>query len=98
MAARHATFTQVRAALRESKRFEDVPLKKRGWAALVLAEVRKLGKRKFTLDDMYAREGVMHAAYPGNSHLRPKIRQQLQVLRDLGYLEFLARGEYRALL
>lgn len=40
----------------------------------------------------------MHAAYPQNSRARPKIRQQLQVLRDLGYIEFLSRrGEYRVL-
>lgn len=89
---------EVRTAFRESKRFEDVPLQKRGWPALVLAEVRRLGKREFCLDDLYAREAAMHAAYPENSHVRPKIRQQLQVLRDLGYIEFLAPGQYRVLL
>jgi hypothetical protein len=30
--------------------------------------------------------------------VRDKIRQQLQVLRDLGYLEFPERGRYRMLL
>ena len=29
-----------------------------------------------------------------DSHVRPKIRQQLQVLRDLGLLEFLGSGSY----
>ena len=28
----------------------------------------------------------------------PKIRQQLQILRDLGYLEFLGSGTYRILI
>lgn len=42
-------------------------------------------------------EDEMHAAYPQNSHVREKIRQQMQVLRDLGYVEFAARGEYRLL-
>ena len=28
-------------------------------------------------------------------HVRPKIRQQLQVLRDLGLLTFLGDGRYR---
>jgi hypothetical protein len=28
--------------------------------------------------------------------VRPKIRQQLQVLRDMGFLEFLGGGRYRA--
>ena len=33
--------------------------------------------------------------YPGNHNVRPKIRQQLQVLRDRGWLEFVGRGRYR---
>jgi type II restriction enzyme len=30
-----------------------------------------------------------------NRHVRQKIRQQLQVLRDRGYLEFKGKGRYR---
>ena len=60
----------------------------------MLANVRKMGKTEFTLKDIYAYEEAMHAIYPKNSHVRPKIRQQLQVLRDLGYLEFPERGRY----
>ncbi|HEV2493712.1 MAG TPA: hypothetical protein VG204_11665 [Terriglobia bacterium] len=30
-----------------------------------------------------------------NRHVRDKIRQQLQVLRDLGFVVFLGRGQYR---
>jgi len=33
--------------------------------------------------------------YPQNAHVRDKIRQQLQVLRDLRLLEFLGSGSYR---
>ena len=33
--------------------------------------------------------------HPDNRHVRDKIRQQLQVLRDHGYLEFVSRGSYR---
>ena len=32
-----------------------------------------------------------------NRHVRDKIRQQLQVLRDLGLIEFRGRGHYRLL-
>jgi hypothetical protein len=35
--------------------------------------------------------------HPANRHVRDKIRQQLQVLRDLGLIEFLGRGGYRSL-
>jgi type II restriction enzyme len=37
----------------------------------------------------------LHALHPSNRHIRPKIRQQLQVLRNLGLLEFVLPGEYR---
>ena len=33
--------------------------------------------------------------HPDNRHIKDKIRQQLQVLRDKGYLEFSSRGNYR---
>jgi type II restriction enzyme len=33
--------------------------------------------------------------YPNNRHVRQKIRQQLQVLRDHRYLDFVSRGNYR---
>ncbi len=88
---------KARAAFVASKRFEDIPLGKRGWTALVLACIRGLGKREFSLYEVYACEAVLQAAYPENRNVRDKIRQQLQVLRDLGYLEFAGAGEYRLL-
>jgi type II restriction enzyme len=33
--------------------------------------------------------------HPDNRHVRDKIRQQLHVFRDLGFVEFLGRGRYR---
>ena len=48
------------------------------------------------LADVYAHEAALAALYPGNRNVRPKIRQQLQVLRDRGWLEFTdRRGTYR---
>jgi type II restriction enzyme len=35
--------------------------------------------------------------HPDNHNVQPKIRQQLQELRDLDLLEFLRGGEYRLL-
>ncbi len=32
--------------------------------------------------------------HPKNRHIRPKIRQQLQILRDNDTLRFIARGRY----
>lgn len=37
----------------------------------------------------------MQAKHPQNHHIRPKIRQQLQFLRDLGYITFMGHGKYQ---
>jgi type II restriction enzyme len=88
----------VRAEFEALKPLKDVSKQSRGWTGLVLGAVRKIGNQEFTLAEVYAHEEAMHAVYPENSHVRDKIRQQLQVLRDLGYVEFLSkRGEYRML-
>lgn len=67
----------------------------RGWLIEVMKCVEALGRREFTLQDVYAFEPHLSAIYPNNRHVRQKIRQQLQVLRDHGYLEFVSRGFYR---
>jgi hypothetical protein len=41
-----------RQEFRDSARFEDVPLAKRGWTALVLAAVRKIGRKELTLAEI----------------------------------------------
>lgn len=85
----------VRRLFKQSERLGELKPESRGWTAIALNAVRKIGKREIRLDEVYAFEQEMHAAYPQNSHVRDKIRQQMQVLRDLGYLEFVGRGEYR---
>lgn len=67
----------------------------RGWLLDVMKCVESLGKRDFTLDEVYAFERHLGDLYPGNQNVRPKIRQQLQYLRDRGFIEFVSRGNYR---
>jgi type II restriction enzyme len=69
----------------------------RGWTLDVLRMVRQLGKSHFGIDDGYGFEKDLAALYPNNQNVRPKIRQQLQVLRDLGFIRFLDRGRYQLL-
>jgi type II restriction enzyme len=64
----------------------------RGWLIEVMKCVERIGRRDFMLDDVYAFEDDLRGIYPGNNNVRPKIRQQLQVLRDQGFLEFLGHG------
>jgi type II restriction enzyme len=49
----------------------------------------------FTTSDVYAFERELEQLHPDNRHVRDKIRQQLQVLRDLGLLLRIGRGEWR---
>ena len=71
-----------------------------GWGADVLTCVRtllsELGGIEFTLQQFYHRfEAELQARHPGNRNVQPKIRQQMQVLRDGGVLDFLDPGRYR---
>jgi len=67
----------------------------KGWVLDVMKCIDKIGRNEFTLSEVYRFEKYLEEKYPGNRHVRDKIRQQLQFLRDRGYLEFLDRGEYR---
>lgn len=67
----------------------------RGWMIEVLKCVEAVGRDEFTLSDMYGFESRLSSIYPNNYHVRQKIRQQLQVLRDHGLIDFLGRGHYR---
>ncbi|MBR1277371.1 DpnI domain-containing protein [Bradyrhizobium sp. AUGA SZCCT0283] len=67
----------------------------RGWLLDVMRCVESLGKRDFTLEEVYAFERHLGDLYPGNQNVKPKIRQQLQYLRDRGFIEFVSRGNYR---
>lgn len=49
----------------------------------------------FTLEDIYQFEPELATLHPDNKHVKDKIRQQLQVLRNKNYLEFVSRGRYR---
>jgi len=66
----------------------------RGWTLDVYRIVDKLRDPVFGLDDIYAFEEDLKKIYPQNRNIRPKIRQQLQVLRDLGLLTFIGKGKY----
>ena len=66
----------------------------RGWTLDVLNLIRSLHKQTFTLADAYTLEPHLASLHPANRHVRDKIRQQLQILRDLGLLHFLSPGHY----
>lgn len=67
----------------------------RGWLLEVLRCVEMIGHAEFDLAAVYRFEDRLRSIFPDNHHVREKIRQQLQVLRDNGLLEFKGRGQYR---
>ena len=89
------SISKVRHQYARLRPLEALPSENRGWTLNVLNAVRRLGKTDFALSDIYALETSLAQLYPHNYHVRDKIRQQLQVLRDLGLLVFLGHGRYR---
>lgn len=50
---------------------------------------------EFSLEQMYSCELILREIYPKNNQIRAKIRQQLQILRDYQFIEFLDnQGRY----
>ncbi len=67
----------------------------KGWILDIMNCIDKLEKSEFMLQDVYAFEKILGEKHPENRHVKDKIRQQLQFLRDKGYLEFLGNGKYK---
>lgn len=76
---------------------EEKEISAKGWLLDVMRCVERLGKDDFVLDEVYAFENELQKLHPENRHVKDKVRQQLQALRDKGYLDFVARGKYRLL-
>jgi type II restriction enzyme len=69
--------------------------KLKGWILDIMKCIDKIKKEEFELQDLYNFETYLQKKYPNNKHIKDKIRQQLQFLRDKGYLIFLERGKYK---
>jgi type II restriction enzyme len=85
----------VVAQWRQTLFLRQASLDAKGWLIEVMNCVEALDKQEFKLQDVYGFEARLKETFPNNNNVRPKIRQQLQVLRDHGYLEFVGRGYYR---
>jgi type II restriction enzyme len=78
----------------------NLEAEKRGWLTDVLACLDDLGLRSgslFSNQDMFGFEDRLHRLHPGNHNVKPKIRQQLQVLASHGLVERIRPGNYRRL-
>ena len=48
----------------------------------------------FSLQEIYEKEAELHNLFPENNHIKDKIRQQLQFIRDDGIIVFHGNGKY----
>ncbi|MGI6739787.1 MAG: DpnI domain-containing protein [Christensenellales bacterium] len=72
-------------------------IESRGWLMDVLSCVNLIEREYFNLSDIYMYEPFLKKLHPDNNNIRAKIRQQLQILRDKGFIVFLGGGKYRKL-
>ena len=79
------------------KELKNNSLASRGWMLDVLSCVERAKEDVFSLKEMYEFCDELQEKHRDNAHVKDKIRQQLQFLRDKGLIEFLERGVYRRL-
>ncbi len=74
--------------------FAQTTIQRKGWLIQMQRIIQQLPE-EFDLAQVYDFENELAGIFPENRNIRPKIRQQLQVLRDLGACQFLGNGMYR---
>lgn len=80
------------------KRLQTNNLESRGWLMDVLNCVNEINTSDFLLQDVYAFVEQLQEKHINNHNIEAKIRQQLQILRDKGFIEFTTRGHYRKII
>jgi addiction module HigA family antidote len=85
----------LRAPKSEADLYVDPAQDDGTWLSQVRDCVGQIDRPEFTLDDVYKFEREFSERHPKNRHVRDKIRQQLQILRDEGFLDFVEPGTYR---
>lgn len=70
-------------------------IRSRGWLMDILLCLQKIKTETFSLADIYKYTNWFQDRHPMNRHVQPKIRQQLQILRDMGFINFISPGVYQ---
>lgn len=73
----------------------NTSIESKGWLLDILKCIELLNKKEFNLFELYSFENYLKIKHPNNNNIQAKIRQQLQYLRDYGYLSFIKRGLYK---
>ena len=67
----------------------------KSWLLDIMRCIDSIKSNVFTLKDVYIFEPKLKKLHPENNFVKEKIRQQLQVLRDKGIIEFVSNGNYK---
>jgi type II restriction enzyme len=78
----------------KSKSLQRPKVTKRDLVGWLNTIYKLLPEGEFTTQQIYKFESELARIYPDNKNIRPKIRQQLQVLRDLGVLKHLGPSHW----
>lgn len=85
----------VETSFKKTLFLRDKSIESKGWILDLMSCVDMIKKDSFSLEDVYKFETKLKLKYPNNNFVKDKIRQQLQILRDKGIIEFTTRGNYK---
>lgn len=67
------------------------------WQKDVFDIINNLDEDLFCANDVYSQKEILKFKHPNNNNIEAKIRQMLQQLRDMGFIKFICRGNYKKL-
>jgi type II restriction enzyme len=85
----------VETSFKKTLFLREKSVESKGWILDLMSCVDLIKKDSFALEDVYKFESKLKLKYPNNNFIKDKIRQQLQILRDKGIIEFTTRGNYK---
>jgi len=88
---------KIKKQIRKFSFLQKYPSDLRGWTLDVWKCLENLSKEEFSLKEIYGYEIALKKLHKNNNYVKPKIRQQLQILRDFNLIKFLGKGKYRIL-
>lgn len=76
---------------------ESNSIQAKGWLFDTMMCIEQLNKKSFTRQELLNFVPYLQTKYPNNLNIGQKISQQLQILRDKGFLKFTNRGNYEVI-
>jgi len=92
---KEALSKDIRATFMRVQPLDKLGIEARGWTLDILRVIQDIPNEFFSIADVYTYENDLTQKHPNNNNVRAKIRQQLQVLRDIGLISFLGNGDYK---